>query len=142
MSLWFSGNAIALMQAGIEPLRTVGHTHLIQNRIHQLFIKYLCIMGRCKISVTFAPYSPAVGHTMCYLLCRCFSTKTAIRLWYTCFTKIFLCKNISCYLTPLFRHFYIVHFKYHFTIGISDYGSTIVIFKHIVHVHVLPGKAT
>ncbi len=142
MSLWFSFDAIALIQTGIEPLRTVRNTHLVQDGVHQFFIKNLRILFRSKIFISFSPHPPAIGHSVCHLLCRCFPTKATIILRNTCFSKIFLSENIGCNLAPLFRYFNITHFKYYLTTGIADYGSTVVIFEHVKHVLTLTGEAT
>ena len=60
---------------------------------------------------------------MRYLFGRRFSSETSVRLRNTGFTKIFLCKNISCNLAPLFRYFHIVHLKY-YLITLTQVGTS------------------
>ena len=70
MSLRLARNTIGLMEAGIEPLRGIGYTGLVQDTIDQLFVKHLRIIGAGKITITLTPYPPAIGHTMRHLLHR------------------------------------------------------------------------
>src|SRR3954471_11096360 len=124
MSLRLSGYAIAFVQTGIEPLWAIGHTSLVKNAVDKLIIKHLGILGRSKIAVAFAPNSPAVSHTVCYLLHACFTSGCTIRLWYTGFAEILLGKDVSSNLAPLLRHFYIVHLKHYLTAWIADNAGT------------------
>src|SRR5437762_5525764 len=142
MSLLFSFDPVTFIQASVEPLRAIGYAHLGQDRIHQFLIENLCIFFRSKIVVTFAPNSPAISQAVSDLLCAGLAAKTTIRLRYAGFTEILLGKNIGSDLAPLFGHLYIVHFKYHLTIGITDHTGTVIIFKLVEHIYSIFRKAT
>ena len=141
MTLWFSSNTIALIQASIKPLWAVRHTHLVKNRIHEFFIEYLCVTGGCKVSITFSPYSPAIGHTMRHLFGRGLTSCCAIRLRNTSLAEIFLRKNISSNLAPLFWNLYVGHFKNNFTGWITNHRCTIVVLELIKNIHIITGEA-
>src|SRR5688500_9105514 len=117
------------MKAGIEPLRAIWRTGLVQNTVYQFFIKYLGILGGREIPVTFAPYAPAIGQAMGYLFCGCFAAKRSIWLRYTGFAEIFLGQYVSSNLAPFLRYLYVGHFKHYFTARIADNRSTVVIFN-------------
>ena len=93
-----------------------------------------------KIVVLLAPNSPTVSHTMCYLLYTCFAAQCAICLRHTCFSKIFLCNNICCYLAPLFWHLAIFYFINYFSIWVFNYRVTIIVFKLVVWANAFFGK--
>src|SRR4051812_26648173 len=95
MPLGFAGDAIAFVEAGIEPLGTVGHTGLVEDAVNQFFIKNLRIGCSSKITITLAPYFPAIGHAMGYLLGRSFAAQGTIGLGYAGFTEIFLGQDIG-----------------------------------------------
>ena len=128
------------MQAGIEPLRTVRHAGLVQNRIHQFIIKNLCIIFCSEVTIPFAPNPPAVCHAVGHLLYSGFPSGGAVGLWHTSFSKIFLCKDVGGYLAPLPGHFHIIHLKYHFSTRVFNYGGTVIVFKHIVRRYAILGK--
>src|SRR4051812_9723429 len=67
MALGLAGDAIAFVKPGIEPLRAVGHAHLVQDGINQFLIKYLCVLFSGEIAIAFAPHAPAIGHAVGYL---------------------------------------------------------------------------
>src|SRR5690606_36462837 len=105
-------------------------------------IENLRVSLRSEIVVLFTPYSPAVCHTVGNLFNGCFSSGGTIWLRYSCFTEIFLSKDICSNLAPLFWNFHVIHFKNNLTIRVSDYRSFVIIFKLIKYVDTLGGKLT
>ena len=100
MSLGFSGNAIYFVQAGVEPLRTVGYAGLVEYGIDQLIIEDLCIIGRSEVAVAFTPYTLAMRQAMSHLFNRCFAAGGSVFFRNTRFAEIFLSQDIGCDLTP------------------------------------------
>ncbi|EMR02959.1 hypothetical protein ADICEAN_01932 [Cesiribacter andamanensis AMV16] len=111
MSLCRAINAVALVQAGIEPLRRVGSGVLAQQHVHQLVIKRLGIIRTGKVSPALAPAAPAMGQAVHHLPGRAFAAQAAIGLGYPCFSKIFLGQNIGSNLRPGLGHLYPLHVK-------------------------------
>src|SRR6218665_3629658 len=114
MTLWFTCNAIAFIQTSIEPLRAVGHAHLIEDRINKFFIKHLCIFWGSEVSILFAPGAPAIGQPVCHLLRGSLPPCCTVGLRNTGLTEILLRKYVCSNLAPLFRNLHIFHFKYDF----------------------------
>src|SRR5215212_6322720 len=112
MTLWFSFDAIAFMQACVEPLRRIGYAHLVKDGINQFFVKDLCIVKAGEITVTFSPHTPAICHAMCNLFYRCLATQRTVGLRHTGLSEIFLGKDVSSDLAPLFWNLHVVHFEY------------------------------
>src|SRR5690606_18277633 len=90
MPLCFTVYAIAVVQAGIEPLGRIGCATLQQDAIHQFIVKHLRIFFTGKIAVFEAPGTPAISQTVCHLFDGGFPAQAAVCLWYTSLPKILL----------------------------------------------------
>ena len=116
---------ICPMKTSIKPLRRIRHCHLIKHHICHFFIVCFCIFSRIKIIKFFAPVCPTTNHSIYYLFNACFRTQSKITHFILCrntfFSKIFLSKNICCYLRIKIWNFNIFHLKYYGTIGITNH---------------------
>jgi hypothetical protein len=140
-ALRLTRNAIALIKACIEPLGAIGHTHLVEDRVHQFFVKDLGILATGKIAIALSPHSPAIGHTMRHLLGRGLTTQATIGLGHTGLSEIFLRQNIGGDLAPLFGHFHARHFKHDFSRRVTNDRRAVIVFELIEHIHVITSKA-
>ena len=125
--------AVRILETCIEPLWRIGGTHLTDQHIGNLVIKSLGILLGIEVAMFFSPLFPAADKAVNNLLDRMLTTghrlpfliqhdiTLLIPLWHPCFSEILLRENISGNLGPLFRHFYIIHFKYLRSIGVSKY---------------------
>ncbi len=135
MTLRLSCNSIRAVQACIEPLRRIRCSKLTNNGVNQLIIKYISIFLAGEIVVTLAPGLPAVSHTVGYLFDTGFRRGWTIWLRYSCFTEIFLCKDICSYLAPACRDFHILHFEHRITRRVPDNRCTFFIVEQIINVY-------
>src|SRR5690242_3521467 len=79
---------------------------------------------------------------MGHLFGTCFSTNTSIGLRYPGLAKIFLRKYIGSDLAPLLRHLHIIHFKNHFSAGVTNNAGTVIVFKLVEDIYVVLCEAT
>src|ERR1700733_8295999 len=104
MSLGLAGDAVALVETGIEPLGGGGAAGLIEDAIDQLFIEDLGVLRGSEIPRAFAPYAPAVGHAMGYLSDGGLPAERTVGLGNAGLTEIFLGKDVGSNLAPLRGH--------------------------------------
>ena len=140
MPLRLAGDAIALVQTGVEPLGGIGNACLVEDTVYEFFIKDLSVFGSSEIAIPFPPYLPAIGHTMGYLSDRGLSSQRTVRLGNAGFAEIFLGQYICSNLTPPRRHFHIVHLEHHFPAGVADHGGPEVVCELIEDAGTGPGE--
>src|SRR6185437_5043474 len=80
VALRLTRDTVALVEARIEPLRRIGYAGLVEDTIYQFIIKHPGIIFRSKISVSFAPDPPAIGHPVGDLFYRGLATQLTIGL--------------------------------------------------------------
>ena len=63
-----AGDAIGLVETGVEPLRGVGRRHLVDEHVCELIVEGLGVVAAGEVAVGFAPAAPATGQTVDHLL--------------------------------------------------------------------------
>ena len=61
MALRGTRDAVGIMEARVEPLGTIGSSHLVDEHVTELVFKGLRVLGRLEVAVLLGPAPPAAG---------------------------------------------------------------------------------
>ena len=149
-----SGDAVGEVEAGIEPLRTIGGRHLIQEHVRDFGLEGIRIDGGGEVAVGLAPMTPASTQSRDDLPNGTLRTEHRVALFvgdrrpvrgelrHAGFPEIFTDHDVGCELTPGCRDFCIVHFEDHRAIGIRDAACSGGPLDRVVYISVLAGETS
>ena len=121
VALGRAGDAVGVVQAGVEPLRRIGRAHLLGEHVGQLVVEGLGVLGCIEVTVGLAPMTPAARHPMEDLPGIGFAAIHGVDAFAA---EILLGQDVHGHLGPGIGHHHIPGFEDHGSIQLGDLADT------------------
>ena len=153
MPLRFAGDAVGVMEPGVEPLGRVGGGHLVQHHVDQLIVEGLGVFLGIKVTVPLAPVLPTAGKAVNHLLDAPFRTghRTSlfvedgiallVQLRNSRLAKILGYQDVRRNLRPVLRNFRSLHFEDDRSIRVGDAAIPPLILHGLIGIFPFAGKS-